>query len=101
MGKPDCMDQENTVLSFLRKDGNDYVIVVLNFTPVPRDNYRIGVPNAGRFVEKLSSDDVRFGGSEYHTTAVVESDPVPAHGKQNSIILQLPPLGCLILAPMR
>ena len=89
------------MLSFLRKDGADYVIVVLNFTPVPRDNYRIGVPTAGRYVEKLSSDDLRFGGSEYQTTTVVESDPIAAHGRQNSIKLQLPPLGCLILAPMK
>ena len=97
----DCTDRENTVLTFMRKDGADYVIVVLNFTPVPRDNYRIGVPTAGRYVEKLSSDDLRFGGSEYVTTTVVETDPIPAHGRQNSIKLQLPPLGCLILAPMR
>jgi hypothetical protein len=46
-------------------------------------------------------DDVRFGGSEYQTTTIAESDPVPGHGRQNSIILQLPPLGCLIIAPMR
>jgi 1,4-alpha-glucan branching enzyme len=52
-------------------------------------------------VEKLSSDDLRFGGSEYQTTAVVESDPVPAHGHAQSIKLQLPPLGCLILALAR
>jgi 1,4-alpha-glucan branching enzyme len=97
----DCTDRENTVLSYLRKDGADFVLVVLNFTPVPRDNYRIGVPHAGRYLEKLSSDDVRFGGSEYQTTSVVETDPIASHGRQNSIKLQLPPLGCLILAPMR
>ena len=97
----DCADRENTVLSFLRKDGADYVIVVLNFTPVPRDNYRVGVPSAGRYVEKISSDDLRFGGSEYQTTAVLETDPIPTHGRQNSIKLQLPPLGALILAPVR
>jgi 1,4-alpha-glucan branching enzyme len=97
----DCTDRENTVLSYLRKDGNDFVLVLLNFTPVPRDDYRIGVPHPGRYVEKISSDDVRFGGSEYQTTTVVESDPIAAHGRQHSIKLQLPPLGCLILAPMR
>ena len=52
-----------------------YVIVILDFTPVPRDDYRIGVPSAGRYIEKLSSDDIRFGGSEYQTTTVAESDP--------------------------
>jgi len=50
--------------------------------------------------ERLSSDDIRFGGSEYQTVTIAESDPIPAHGKQHSIKLQLPPLGCLILAPM-
>ena len=89
------------MLAFLRKDGADHVVVVLNFTPVPRGDYRIGVPLAGRYVEKLSSDDLRFGGSEYETVTVAETDPIPAHGRQNSIKLNLPPLGALILAPMR
>ncbi len=57
----ECNDKDNTILSYLRRDGADYVIVVLNFTPVPRDEYRIGVPSPGRYVERLSSDDLRFG----------------------------------------
>src|SRR6185369_11776827 len=61
----DCTDRDNTILSFLRRDGEDHAVVVLNFTPVPRDNYRIGVPSAGRYIEKLSTDDLRFGGSEF------------------------------------
>ncbi|MFO7179740.1 MAG: 1,4-alpha-glucan branching protein GlgB [Pseudomonadota bacterium] len=94
----DCSDRENTVLSYLRRDGNDFVVVVLNFTPVPRDNYRIGVPVAGRYVERLSSDDLRFGGSEYETLAVVEADPIPTHGRPYSVKLRIPPLGALVLA---
>jgi 1,4-alpha-glucan branching enzyme len=97
----DCSDKDNTVLTYLRRDGADFVVVVLNFTPVPRENYRVGVPIAGRYVERLSSDDLRFGGSEFETLAVIESDPIMAHGRQNSIKLQLPPLGALILEPLK
>jgi 1,4-alpha-glucan branching enzyme len=77
------------------------VIVVLNFTPVPRDEYRIGVPVAGRYIERLSSDDLRFGGSEFQTTTVVEADATPLHGRPYSIRLRIPPLGALILSPAR
>jgi 1,4-alpha-glucan branching enzyme len=95
----DCSDKDNSVMAYLRRDGQRFVVVVLNFTPVPREAYRIGVPSAGRYVEKLSSDDQRFGGSEFSTLAVVEADPVPVHGRQFSLSLSLPPLGALILEP--
>ncbi len=97
----DCTDKDNTVLSYLRREGNDYVIVVLNFTPVPREDYRIGVPAPGRYVERLSSDDLRFGGSEFETLTVVEADPVPAHNRSYSLKLRIPPLGALILTASR
>jgi 1,4-alpha-glucan branching enzyme len=97
----ECNDKDNTILSYLRRDGGDFVIVVLNFTPVPRDEYRIGVPIAGRYIERLSSDDLRFGGSEFQTTTVVEADPTPLHGRPYSIRLRIPPLGALILTPAR
>lgn len=90
------------MLTFMRKDGADYVIVVLNFAPVPRENCRIGVPIAGLYVKNPSSDDIRFGGSEYQTTSVVETDPIAAYGRRDSIERQLPPLGCfLLLAPTK
>jgi 1,4-alpha-glucan branching enzyme len=97
----DCTDKDNTVISYLRRDGSDVVIVVLNFTPVPREDYRIGVPSAGRYVEKLSSDDLRFGGSEFETQTVIEADPVPTHNRAYSLKLRIPPLGGLILTPLR
>jgi 1,4-alpha-glucan branching enzyme len=93
----DCSDEDNSVLAYVRRDGERFVVVVLNFTPVPREGYRIGVPSAGRYLEKLSSDDQRFGGSEFSTLAVVEADPVPLHGRPFSLNLSLPPLGALIL----
>jgi 1,4-alpha-glucan branching enzyme len=97
----DCADRENTVLSFLRKDGDDHAVVVLNFTPVPREGYRIGVPSGGRYIERLSTDDLRFGGSEFETLSVIEADPIPAHGKSHSLNLKIPPLGALVLMPAR
>jgi 1,4-alpha-glucan branching enzyme len=93
----DCSDRDNTVLTYLRRDGDSFVIVVLNFTPVPREDYRVGVPSGGRYIEKLSSDDQRFGGSEFQTLAVIEADPIPTHNKNWSLKLQVPPLGALIL----
>ncbi|MDQ2643189.1 MAG: 1,4-alpha-glucan branching protein GlgB [Myxococcota bacterium] len=97
----DCSDRDNTVLSFMRRDGNDVAVVVLNFTPVPRENYRIGVPLPGRYVERLSSDDLRFGGSEFETLTVVEADPISIHGRDHSVKLKIPPLGALILSPSK
>jgi 1,4-alpha-glucan branching enzyme len=97
----ECNDKDNTILSYLRRDGADFVIILLNFTPVPRDEYRIGVPSPGRYIERLSSDDLRFGGSEFQTTTVVEADPAPLHGRPYSIRLRVPPLGALILTPSR
>jgi 1,4-alpha-glucan branching enzyme len=96
----DCSDKDNTVLSYLRRDGGKFVVVVLNFTPVPREGYRIGVPKGGRYVERLSSDDQRFGGSEFSTFTVVDADPVPVHGREWSLALNVPPLGALILEPL-
>jgi 1,4-alpha-glucan branching enzyme len=95
----DCSDKDNTVLSYVRRDVDKFVVVVLNFTPVPRGGYRIGVPRSGRYVERLSTDDQRFGGSDFRTSAVLQADPVPAHGREWSLSLNLPPLGALILEP--
>jgi 1,4-alpha-glucan branching enzyme len=85
----------------VRRDTEDHVVVVLNFTPVPRDDYRIGAPAAARYVRLLSSDAREYGGSEYDTAGWVAADPVPSHGYPQSLRLKLPPLGALILAPER
>jgi 1,4-alpha-glucan branching enzyme len=97
----DCSDRENSVVSYVRRDTEDHVVVVLNFTPVPRDDYRIGAPAAARYVRLLSSDAREYGGSEYDTAGWVAADPVPSHGYPQSLRLKLPPLGALILAPER
>ena len=83
----------------MRRDGDDHVVVVLNLTPVPRADYRVGAPAPGRYLERLSTDDSRYGGSEYETASVVETESVPCHGRAQSMVLRLPPLGALILTP--
>jgi 1,4-alpha-glucan branching enzyme len=95
----DCNDRENSVVCYLRFDGDDHVIVVLNLTPVPRENYRIGAPRAGAYAERLSSDDPLYGGSEFTTLLWCDTEPVPFHGWPQSLRLRLPPLGALILSP--
>jgi len=95
----DTADRENSVLSYLRRDGAEHVVVVLNLTPVPREQYRIGVPEAATYVEVLSSDDPRFGGSGYPTVKEAEAELVPFHGFPQSVRLTLPPLGVVVLAP--
>jgi 1,4-alpha-glucan branching enzyme len=95
----DCSDHDNSVMSYVRRSGDEHALVVLNLTPVPRPGYRVGAPQAGRYIELLSSDAREFGGSEVETRARVDTDAVPAHGRPQSLDLTLPPLGALVLAP--
>ncbi len=95
----DCTDRDNSVLVYVRKVEGSHAVVVLNLTPVPRDDYRIGVPHAGRYVERLSTDDKRWGGSDYGTPHELWTEPVPSHGRAQSLNLRLPPLGALVLIP--
>jgi len=97
----DCSDRANSIMSYVRRYAGDELFVVLNFTPVPRENYRLGAPSPGRWRERLSTDDPRFGGSEFETLASVETEPVPMHGRAQSFALRLPPLGALVLVPDR
>ena len=91
-------DEAHSVLSFLRKDGDDHAVVVLNFTPVPREGYRVGVPRAGSYREILSSDSRYYGGSNVGND-VVQTEPTPWMDQPHSIVLKLPPLGGLVLVP--
>jgi 1,4-alpha-glucan branching enzyme len=95
----DCNDNENSVISFVRRaaDPNDFVVVLLNFTPVPRDGYRVGVPEAGAYIELLNSDADAYGGTNHGNGGAVFSEPIAAHGFAQSIRLNLPPLGALLL----
>ena len=97
----DCNDSENSVVSLIRRarDRQDFVIAVLNFTPVPRDGYRIGVPRAGAYIELLNSDAEAYGGGNLGNGGTVFTEPIPAHGHSDSLRLTLPPLGFLLLKP--
>ena len=88
------------MVSFLRRAGNgEFVVAVLNFTPVPRDGYRIGVPAPGAYAELINSDSEVYGGGNLGNQGAVSTEPIPSHGHQQSLKLNLPPLGCLLLKP--
>jgi 1,4-alpha-glucan branching enzyme len=93
----DCSDAESSVFSLLRKSkaGTGSVIVIGNFTPVPRYNYRIGAPNGGYWQEALNSDATIYGGSGQGNLGGMESSPLGLHGRPHSLTLSLPPLAVL------
>ncbi len=92
-------DDANSVIAFLRlATGQRPVLVVCNFTAVPREGYRIGVPVAGRWKTLLNSDEHRFGGGGI-VTAVAEAEAVAAHGHDQSLLIDVPPLAASFLAP--
>jgi 1,4-alpha-glucan branching enzyme len=95
----DCNDNENSVVSIIRyaRDRSDFVVMIFNFTPVPRPQYRIGVPEAGHYVELLNSDAGIYGGSNVGNGGGVAAEAVAAHGFDQSLRLVVPPLGCLLL----
>ncbi|NCC30085.1 MAG: 1,4-alpha-glucan branching enzyme, partial [Gammaproteobacteria bacterium] len=88
-----------SVLIYLRKDrsGKQIVAAAFNFTPVPRTNYRIGVPEPGFYREALNSDAELYGGSNVGNQGGVEAEPVSWMGRPYSIPIALPPLAGLIL----
>ena len=85
-----------SVLSFLRRPRREPpVLVVCNFTPVPRHNVLVGVPEGGHWRELLNSDALDYGGSGQGNFGGVEAQPVPWHGRPRTLTLTLPPLACL------
>lgn len=92
----DCHDASQSVLSYIRKDEDDFVVLIFNFTPVPRQNYRIGVPKSGVYREIFNSDSAHYGGANIGNSAV-ESEAKPWMGRPCSINLTLPPLGGIVL----
>lgn len=94
----DCHDADQSIISYIRR-GTDhsFAIIVLNFTPVPRNAYRIGVPTAGSYHELFNSDAACYGGSNLGNNAGIQSEYVPWMNQQHSIVLTLPPLAGIIL----
>jgi 1,4-alpha-glucan branching enzyme len=97
----DCSDQEHSVVSFVRraKTPADFVLVVCNFTPVPRHGYRVGAPSPGYYRELLNTDAERYGGSNIGNAGGAWAQPVPWQGQPHSLDLTLPPLAVLVLKP--
>jgi 1,4-alpha-glucan branching enzyme len=94
-------DAGQSTIAFLRRGRRekDVLVVALNYTPVPRDNYRIGVPFGGTWRELLNSDSKTYWGSGYGNLGGVEASPMPFHKWPKSLTLTLPPLGAVILRP--
>ena len=95
----DCNDAPASIVSLLRKGRKpeDSIVVACNFTPVPREAYKLGVPAAGFWREILNSDAKEYGGSGVGNLGGVHSDNESVHGRPYSITLTLPPLGALFL----
>ncbi len=94
----DCNDVDQSVVSYIRRgrDG-EFVLILLNFTPVPRQNYHIGVPAEGNYSELFNSDAACYGGSNFGNGSVIHSEPETWMGYPHSLFVNLPPLGGLIL----
>src|SRR5690606_21206537 len=79
---------------------DEQLVFVANFTPVPREAYRIGAPCEGTWQVLLNSDDSLYGGSGYPAPRSVTADAIEAHGRAQSIELTVPPLSVIVLAPV-
>ncbi|MDI6617800.1 MAG: 1,4-alpha-glucan branching protein GlgB [Clostridiales bacterium] len=96
-------DFEQSVISFIRigKDPKNILIAVCNFTPVKRENYRIGVIYPGEYCEALSSDDVKYGGSGKIDRSNIIAQSIPCHGMRYSISIKIPPVSAVFFKPLK
>ncbi len=99
----DCHNYQDSILSFIRraKDPEDYVLVCCNFTPIPRSDYRLGVPESGWFEEISNSDSSFYGGSDIGNNGGLLATHQESHGRPASILVTLPPLSTVVLKPKR
>ncbi|THF68904.1 MAG: 1,4-alpha-glucan branching enzyme, partial [Methylophaga nitratireducenticrescens] len=93
----DCNDREHSVLSYLRRGQDSIVVAVFNFTPVVRDNYRIGVPEAGEYEVIINSDSEYYAGSNYPVSSFIYSEAIEWSDRPYSIVVNLPSLAGLII----
>ncbi|MDX1594471.1 MAG: 1,4-alpha-glucan branching protein GlgB, partial [Gammaproteobacteria bacterium] len=92
----DCEDADRSILAFMRASGSEQLLVCLNFTPVPRRGYRVGVPEPGSYLARFNSDSRFYEGGDFGSSSA-ESEPVPCMGQPHSLVLDLPPLAGLVL----
>jgi 1,4-alpha-glucan branching enzyme len=99
----DCNNGGDSVLSYIRrgKNSDDYLVVVLNFTPVVRRGFGIGVPEDCYYLEAFNSDSTFYGGSNVGNFLGAQAKPVPAQGRPYHILIDLPPLGAVVFKPER
>jgi 1,4-alpha-glucan branching enzyme len=96
----DCCDTEQSVISLIRKSrSGDVVVSAFNFTPIPRNNYMIGVTGGGMWREILNSDASLYWGSGQGNLGGVEAAPIRVHGRSHSLTITIPPLGAVFFAP--
>ena len=97
----DCHDHEDSTLSYLRKgkDADNFAVVCCNFTPVPRQNYRLGVPKLGWYEEIFNSDSAYYSGSNLGNYPGVQAEDYSSHGRPASLLLTLPPLATVVFTP--
>lgn len=97
----DCKDSQRSIISFLRRgrNPNDQLLFVCNFTPVVRENYRVGVPLEGYWSEILNSDAPLYGGSSQGNLGGLSTIPLPIHGRPYTLNMRLPPLGVVVFQP--
>jgi 1,4-alpha-glucan branching enzyme len=90
----DFRDVDQSIVAFLRRarDPNDFLLVAANFTPVPREGYRLGVPAGGFYRELFNSDSRYYGGADVGNAGGVPSEPTPWQGHPHSIVITVPPL---------
>ena len=94
----DADNKDQSIVSYRRiAENGDELAVLINFTPVAYEDYIIGVPGEGKYVEMINSDDTRFGGSGVVNTGELKTQKFGAHGFENSLRLRVPPLGITIL----
>ena len=93
----DGSNRDQSILAFLRVAPQDSVVVILNFTPVIRHDYRVGVPAPGSYTEILNSDLEQYGGSNVSNPQTIRSEATPWHGREHSIVVTLPPLAGILL----
>jgi 1,4-alpha-glucan branching enzyme len=95
----DASDVESSVFSYIRRAGDSMLVVVQNLTPVARQGYQLGLPQAGRWEEVLNSDSEHYGGSNLGNQGAIVADAAPFHGQPASARLTLPGLATMILRP--
>ena len=97
----DCNDHEHSIIALTRRARaqEDALVAIVNFTPVPRRDYRLGVPQRGSYRELLNSDSDVYGGSNIGNNGTVAAEAHPSHGHEFSLSLSVPPLGFLLLKP--